>query len=93
MARHAWEATHRLGDVAVPTLVLIGDGDVIGSNHVTQSQVLAERIPNARYEILEGQSHGFFWQAPAQTNERILRWVLAEAPAHPRRIKQPAASA
>src|SRR5919202_7081969 len=36
MARHYFEATHRLGDVAMPTLVVIGDQDIIGSNHVPQ---------------------------------------------------------
>src|SRR5919202_501109 len=36
MARHTWEATHRLGEVAMPTLVVIGDQDIIGSNHVPQ---------------------------------------------------------
>ena len=27
IARHNWEATHRLGDVSCPTLVLIGNND------------------------------------------------------------------
>jgi pimeloyl-ACP methyl ester carboxylesterase len=75
IARHNWEATHRLGDVAVPTLVVVGDNDVVGSNHVAQAQVLAKRIPKAEYKILKGQSHGFFWQAPEETNEWILQWV------------------
>jgi pimeloyl-ACP methyl ester carboxylesterase len=75
MARHNWEATHRLGDVAVPTLVVVGDQDVIGSNHVPQAEVLAQRIPNAEYKMLRGQSHGFFWQVPEETNAWILDWV------------------
>ena len=75
MARHRWEATHRLGDVVVPTLVVIGDADVGGSNHVTQAQVLAERIRGADLKILGGQTHGFFWEAPEETNAWILNWV------------------
>lgn len=75
IARHNWEATHRLGDLTVPTLVVVGDNDVVGSNHVAQAQVLAKRIPNAEYKVLRGHSHGFFWQSPEETNEWILQWV------------------
>jgi pimeloyl-ACP methyl ester carboxylesterase len=75
IARHNWEGTHRLSDITVPTLVVVGDSDIVGSNHVAQAQVLAKRIPNAEYKILKGQSHGFFWQAPAETNAWILEWV------------------
>jgi pimeloyl-ACP methyl ester carboxylesterase len=56
-------------------LVVVGDNDVVGSNHVAQAQVLAKRIPKAEYKILKGQSHGFFWQAPEETNAWILQWV------------------
>jgi pimeloyl-ACP methyl ester carboxylesterase len=75
MARHNFEGTHRLGDVKAPTLVLIGDADRSGSNHVAQSRVLADRITGAVMKILKGQSHGFFWQAPEETNAAILDWV------------------
>jgi pimeloyl-ACP methyl ester carboxylesterase len=75
IARHTWEGTHRLGDVSVPTLVVIGDNDDVGSNHVKQSIAMSERIPNAERLVLEGQSHGFFWQAPDETNAWILDWV------------------
>jgi pimeloyl-ACP methyl ester carboxylesterase len=75
IARHNWEGTHRLGDVKAPTLVVIGEGDTIGSNHMAQSEVLAKRIPGAEIKVLEGQSHGFFWQAPEETNALILDWV------------------
>lgn len=75
IARHNWEGTHRLGDVRVPTLVLIGDADSGRSNHLAQAEVLAKRIPGAQLQVLEGQSHGFFWQAPEETNDLILSWV------------------
>lgn len=75
MARHTWEGTHRLGDISMPTLIMIGDSDDIGSNHVSQCQALADRIPGAEKVVLKGQSHGFFWQAPDQTNALILDWV------------------
>jgi pimeloyl-ACP methyl ester carboxylesterase len=75
IARHNWEANHRLADVHCPTLVVVGDNDSARSNHLAQAQALTERIAGAELEILNGQSHGFFWQAPEETNELILSWV------------------
>ena len=75
LARHNWEATHRLGDVGCPTLVLIGNNDRARSNHLIQAEALSQRIPGAELRVLEGQSHGFFWQAPEETNQVILNWV------------------
>ena len=75
IARHNFEGTHRLGDVKAPTLVLVGEADTVGSNHIAQSKVLLERIPGAEMKTLKGQSHGFFWQAPEETNAVILDWV------------------
>ena len=75
IARHNWEATHRLGDVNVPTLVLIGNHDSARSNHLAQAEILKNRIPRAELKVLDGQSHGFFWQSPEETNEVILDWV------------------
>lgn len=79
IARHNFEGTHRLGDVKAPTLVLIGEADTVGSNHIAQSKVLVERIPGAQMKVLQGQSHGFFWQAPEETNQTILDWVTRHA--------------
>jgi len=75
MARHNFEGTHRLGDVKAPTLVLIGEADTAGSNHIAQSHILVDRIPGSEIKVLKGQSHGFFWQAPEETNAVILDWV------------------
>jgi pimeloyl-ACP methyl ester carboxylesterase len=75
IARHNWEGTHRLSEIKIPTLVVIGDKDIIGSNHVPQSEVLANRIPEAKLKMLTGQSHGFFWQVPEETNGWIRDWV------------------
>jgi len=75
IARHNWEATHRLGDVQCPTLVLIGDHDSARSNHLAQAEALRTRIAKAELQVLKGQSHGFFWQAPEETNQAIIDWV------------------
>jgi pimeloyl-ACP methyl ester carboxylesterase len=75
IARHNWEATHRLGDVQCPTLVFIGDHDSARSNHLAQAEALRTRIAKAELQVLKGQSHGFFWQAPEETNQAIVEWV------------------
>ncbi|MGH7810161.1 MAG: alpha/beta fold hydrolase, partial [Candidatus Binatia bacterium] len=75
IARHNWEATHRLGDVKCPTLIVIGDNDSGRSNHLAQAEALKNRIAGAELQVLKGQSHGFFWQATEETNEAILNWV------------------
>lgn len=79
MARHNWEGTHRLGDISMPTLLMIGEGDSVGSNHIGQSRALMERIPGAERAALAGQSHGFFWEVPEKTNALILDWVKRHA--------------
>ena len=78
-ARHTWEATHRLGDVQCPTLVLIGDNDHGRSNHVVQANAMVSRMKGATLRILEGQSHGFPWQAAEMTNQVVSDWVAAHA--------------
>jgi len=75
IARHNWEATHRLGDLKVATLILIGDNDSARSNHLAQAESLKSRIAGAELQLLTGQSHGFFWQAPEETNKTIADWV------------------
>ncbi|HET7007858.1 MAG TPA: alpha/beta hydrolase [Candidatus Binatia bacterium] len=80
IARHNWEATHRLGDVTVPTLILIGDNDSARSNHLAQAESLKKRIAGAELRLLKGQSHGFFWQAPEETNKTIADWVRRNSP-------------
>ena len=80
IARHNWEATHRLGDLTVPTLILIGDNDSARSNHLAQAESLKKRIAGAELRLLKGQSHGFFWQAPEETNKTIADWVRSNRP-------------
>lgn len=75
IARHNWEATHRLGDLKAPTLVLVGDHDSGRSNHLAQAESFKNRIAGAELQLLKGQSHGYFWQAPEETNRAILNWV------------------
>jgi pimeloyl-ACP methyl ester carboxylesterase len=59
--------------------ILSSEADTVGSNHRAQASVLMERIRGAEMKMLKGQSHGFFWQAPEETNAVILEWVKRQS--------------
>ena len=79
-ARQRHETTHRLAEIACPTLVLHGAEDTLmggTSFHPASSKVLAERIPNARLVQIPGAAHHVFWQAPEATNAAIFEFLQA----------------
>lgn len=59
------DALDRLGSIRAPTLVVSGDDDRIipGAN----SEVLAQRIPDASLEVIDGAGHLFFLERPERT--------------------------
>ena len=81
-ARYAWrpflndpKLERRLYRISAPTLVLWPDDDrVIPRAHAER---YAERIPDARLEVIEGCGHALYAEKP----EEIARAVLAFAPA------------
>ena len=70
----AFDAWERVDDVRARTLVLTGDRDnVIDWRN---SELLAERIPEARLEVFPGRGHLFFWEEPERF-VRVVREFLA----------------
>ena len=63
----------RLGAIAAPTLVLHGTAD--GVVDPRNSDLLAERIPDARLEWFEGGGHLFFWEAPERFVEVVTEFL------------------
>jgi 3-oxoadipate enol-lactonase len=59
----------RLGDIAVPTLVLHGDSDRLVQPG--NAQLIAEAVPGARLEWLAGASHVFWTDQSARTLELV----------------------
>jgi pimeloyl-ACP methyl ester carboxylesterase len=51
--RRAWG--FQLQDIVVPTTFFIGDEDVLASRRVNEQ--MATSVPNARFEIIEGEGH------------------------------------
>jgi pimeloyl-ACP methyl ester carboxylesterase len=80
LARQEHQTADRLGDIATPTLVMIGDRDtqIMGTgSHVEQSEFLLSRLPNATKRVVEGAAHGVFWERPERTAEILLEWTSA----------------
>jgi pimeloyl-ACP methyl ester carboxylesterase len=80
IARQEHQTADRLADIAVPTLVLIGDRDRHAGGtgvHWEQSQYLFDHIPRAERWVVEGASHGYFWQLPEVSARMVLEWTAA----------------
>ena len=68
--------THeRLGQIDLPTLVIHGDADRL-LGHANGEQIAA-RIPDSRFETLEGIGHMFWWEQPQRSAELIREHALA----------------
>lgn len=80
VARQQHQTAERLGEIAAPTLVLVGDHDtgVRGTgSHLEQSEYLARHLPNSTLEVLSNTSHGYIWQAPERTAEVVVDWIAS----------------
>ncbi|MHA6799550.1 alpha/beta fold hydrolase [Bounagaea algeriensis] len=62
-----------LGEVAVPTLVLVGDED--GVTGVDESRHLAEGIPGARMVRIADAGHAANQERPAEFNDAVERFL------------------
>lgn len=56
-----WSLKDRLDEISVPTRVIVGEFDEIGP---AISADIAERMPNASLDVVEGASHAVLWDAP-----------------------------
>jgi pimeloyl-ACP methyl ester carboxylesterase len=63
------DTSDRLPQIAAPTLVLAGGRD--STARPALCQAVAERIPGARFEVLEEESHQPFQEIPDEWNARV----------------------
>ncbi|MGY1637648.1 alpha/beta fold hydrolase [Geodermatophilus sp. SYSU D00742] len=75
----AHDTLDRLGDITAPTLVVVGEQDLL--TPPWQSKAVADRIPGARYELVTGpgSSHGMHIERP----DDLLRIVTDFLSEHP----------
>ena len=68
-----WSSWHFLRSIPHETLVICGDDDPLVP--VANAHLLAERIPNATLEIVEGAGHLFLWDDAENLGRRIGRFI------------------
>ncbi|MET4276456.1 MULTISPECIES: alpha/beta fold hydrolase [unclassified Bradyrhizobium] len=78
---NASDSRAKLGEICVPTLVLVGEEDVITPPR--ESQTLADGIPNSRLHIIPSAGHFPMLEQP-DTFNRLLNEFLAQQDVPPR---------
>jgi len=68
-----WDAGDRLARIAAPTLVLAGSEDAVVDNR--NAQLLADAIPGARVELVDGVGHLPFWERSEEFAARLERFL------------------
>ena len=68
------DTTDRLADIAVPTLVLVGEQDILIP--VRLSRRLHAGIANAEWAAVPG-GHACLWESPEPFNEALIRFVAS----------------
>jgi pimeloyl-ACP methyl ester carboxylesterase len=72
------DAAARLGEIAVPTLVIAGEFDTILPPRFGRD--VAAKIPGAQFEVMEAQAHQPFQEVPDEWNARVdAFWREVEA--------------
>ena len=66
------DASHILGSVAIPTLVLVGERDIFTSRRVAER--LARRIPNSEMLVIRNGTHYVVLEQPELVNLRIEKF-------------------
>lgn len=71
-------AIDRLEGIAVPTLVIVGEEDLVDTRHV--GSILAERIPDAELRIIPGAGHLVNLAAPETFRDALAAFLGRVAP-------------
>ncbi|PJR08709.1 alpha/beta fold hydrolase [Sinorhizobium meliloti] len=72
---NASDSRSRLGDIRVPTLVVVGNEDII--TPPAESVILAEGIPDSRLEVVENAGHFPMLEQPHKFNEMLTAFLRA----------------
>lgn len=73
--RYETPAAHRLGEIQVPALVLVGELDVPDMRAIANT--LEQNIPNAQKVVLEGVGHMASLENPTSFNQTVLEFLTS----------------
>jgi 3-oxoadipate enol-lactonase len=73
------DASSRLGEISAPTLIVHGTED--GVLPFPNGELIASLMPAARFEVLDGIGHMFWWEEPQRSAELIREHALAASSA------------
>jgi pimeloyl-ACP methyl ester carboxylesterase len=71
------DTSGRLGEISTPSLIVHGTVD--GVLPFPNGELIASLMPNARFEVLDGIGHMFWWEQPQRSAELIREHALAAA--------------
>ena len=78
LARQEHDHMHRLKEIRVPTLVLVGDDENHGATdntHWAAAHQLADAIPNAKLVVLAGEGHHYLATNPGRAHQAIREFI------------------
>ena len=73
-----FDLMERVGNIAVPTLVVVGSEDRL--TPVTYSRFLVERIAGSGLVVVEGAGHMVTLERPDDVGDRVRRFIRQESP-------------
>jgi pimeloyl-ACP methyl ester carboxylesterase len=80
VGRHEYDATPRLRDIRIPTLVIVGDDEDHGAMHGTTHRQFAERlaaaISGAKFAVIPCQGHYYLYADPVTTHHLIREFLM-----------------
>ncbi len=82
------DLVERLPEITVPTLVLVGNQDILTPRG--DSEELAERIPTAELVVISGAAHGFMVEHATTFNRVLLEFLGRAEKAYQARASTPA---
>jgi pimeloyl-ACP methyl ester carboxylesterase len=71
------DTSGRLSEISTPTLIVHGTED--GVLPFPNGELIASLMPAARFEVLDGVGHMFWWEQPQRSAELIREHALAAA--------------
>jgi pimeloyl-ACP methyl ester carboxylesterase len=72
----------RIKDIRIPALVIVGEDEDHGASgpltHLASAKLLSENLPNAKFIVLKGQGHYYYFSDPQTLNGAIREFISSQ---------------